>query len=100
MKYFVFSLLLVLTPCIDHGQSSRSAVPPGDVKTVPFCEMVRNPKLYDHQKVRVAAIYRYGYEWSQLYCLDCIDTGATWVELDESFADMTDSRLAKRIGPN
>src|SRR5713226_1071230 len=101
MKFLIFAFFLALSLQMRQGDSSWSTVPLAvEVKTVPFCDLIRNPKLYDQKIVRVTAIYRYGYEWSQLYCLDCNDVGATWVELDDSFATNTDPKLAKKIREN
>jgi hypothetical protein len=101
MKFLILSLfLLALSPCGAHNVSSVCKTPSMEVQTVAFCDLIRQPELYDHKTVRVTAIYRYGAEWSQLYCLDCITAGATWVDLDDSFAKNTDSKLAKKIGEN
>ncbi len=40
-----------------------------------FCELLRNPKLYDGQLVKVRATLHYGFDWSDLYCLDCRNKG-------------------------
>jgi hypothetical protein len=29
----------------------------------------------------VRATYRYGYEWSELYCLECLDKGKAWLDI-------------------
>lgn len=49
-----------------------------------FCDLLRNPQQHNGQEVRIRATYRYGFEWSQLYCLDCRDKGKAWLE----FADL------------
>lgn len=46
-----------------------------------FCDLVRNPETYNGKEVTVRATYRYGFEWQQLYCLDCLDKGRAWLEL-------------------
>lgn len=48
---------------------------------VTFCDLVRNPDKYNGQEVRVRATYRYGFEWQELYCLDCKDKGKAWLEV-------------------
>ena len=50
--------------------------------------------------IRVSAIYRYGFEWSELYCLECVNEARTWVDLDESFMSSTTAGLRKKIGPH
>ncbi len=38
--------------------------------TVTYCDLMRKPEQYSGKVVRVSAIYRYGFEWSELYCLE------------------------------
>ena len=46
-----------------------------------FCDLLRNPEKYNGSEVTVRATWRYGYEWSQFYCLDCLDKGKAWLEM-------------------
>lgn len=46
-----------------------------------FCDLVRNASEYNGQEVTVRASHEYWFEWSDLYCLDCIDKGRVWLEL-------------------
>jgi hypothetical protein len=48
---------------------------------VRFCDLLRNPDEYNGREVTVRATYRYGFEWQQLYCLECLDKGKAWLEL-------------------
>ena len=48
---------------------------------VTFCDLLRSPDKYNGKEVRVRATYRYGFEWSELYCLDCLDKGKAWLDL-------------------
>jgi hypothetical protein len=70
------------------------------IPTVAYCDLIRNPELYDQKVIRVKAIYRYGYEWSELYCGDCLKEGQTWVDFDESFESCTKPDVAKKLGDN
>ncbi len=55
---------------------------------VSYCELIRNPSAYDGKKVRIAATYRSGYEWSELYDPDCFDfERRTWVEFENLNAE-------------
>ena len=61
------------------GRSAAAGVP-----TVAFCDLVNNPELYDGKVVRVRAFYRVGFEWSQMYCAECVDgETSTWVEFED-----------------
>lgn len=67
---------------------------------VTFCDLVRNPEKYNGQEVKVRATYRYGVEWSEQYCLDCLDRGKAWlvpVAVDEA-AERTSKRLPEGAG--
>ena len=47
---------------------------------VTFCDLLRNPEKYNGQQVRVRATYRYGFEWSQLFCLECLEKSQAWLD--------------------
>src|SRR6266550_5081055 len=67
---------------------------------VAYCDLIRNPDQYNQKLVRVSAIYRYGYEWSELYCLEWRKDTKTWVDFDESFASSTKATIRKKLGDN
>jgi len=52
-----------------------------------FCDLLRNPEKYRDQRVEVRATFRYGFEWQQLYCLDCLDKGRAWLWLPDEMDD-------------
>ena len=65
-----------------------------------FCDLLRNPQQHSGQEVRIRATYRYGFEWSELYCLSCRDKGKAWLEfagLDDA-SDQAVRRLPKGSG--
>ncbi len=84
-------LLAVMLP-------ARSMAHDGEYATVSYCDLIRNAERYNGKLVRVSAIYRYGFEWSELYCLECVNEAKTWVDFDESFASSTKSGVRKKIG--
>ena len=63
---------------------------------VTFCDLLRNPEKYNGKEVTVRATYRYGFEWSQLYCLDCLDHGKAWLGMPVSLED-TSARSLKKM---
>jgi len=63
---------------------------------VTFCDLVRNPDKYNGKEVIVRATYRYGFEWSELYCLDCLDQGKTWLDRTVDLED-TSARSLKKM---
>jgi len=63
--------------------------------SVAFCDLLRNPAQYDGKEVRVRATYRYGFEWSQLYCIDCIDKGKAWLKFSDNLDEASQRSLRK-----
>jgi hypothetical protein len=53
----------------------------GSDPTVSFCDLVRNPEKFNGKEVTIRATHRYGFEWEELYCLDCLDKGKAWLEI-------------------
>jgi hypothetical protein len=80
--------LAILAGCTRQGErtydpSDRA----GSAPTVSFCDLVGNPEAYDRRTIRVQAIHRHGFEWSELYCPECThQKGKVWAELDHRFA--------------
>jgi len=62
----------------------------------PFCELLRNPEKYNGKEVTVRATWRYGFEWSQFYCLDCLDKGRAWLQVPSDLEEDGPSAKALR----
>ena len=62
---------------------------------VTFCDLVRNPEKYNGQEVRIRATWRYGFEWSQLYCLECLDKGKAWLEMHPDLDEASERSLKR-----
>jgi hypothetical protein len=60
---------------------------------VSFCDLVQYPDKYNGKEVTVRATWRYGYEWSELYCVDCLDKGKAWLEIPFN----SDGPVAKQL---
>jgi hypothetical protein len=99
---FVFMAFTLLAPGCLMQLPAKSPSSPfiKDVPTVAYCELMQHPELYDQKTIRTKAIYRYGYEWSQLYCPNCLTLGDTWVDFEESIKLCTKSTVSKKIGDN
>lgn len=65
--------------------------------TVVFCNLVKQPESYDNLTIRVRAVYRYGFEWSELFCLTCPDAGLVWVELGDNIASNTKKNVMDKV---
>lgn len=97
MKYLFASLFIViaLNISISGAALTKEAIP-----TVSFCELLKYPERYDQKTIQIQAVYRYGFEWSELYCLSCSELGKVWVNFDESFKSQTKPEVAQKISPN
>ena len=76
-------ILLLLTDGI-HSQAP-----------ITFCDLLKEPYKYNRQEIRVRATYRYGFEWSELYCLDCLEKGKVW--LDTGALDTASERSLSKL---
>jgi hypothetical protein len=66
--------------------------------TVNFCELVQHPELYDGKQIRISAIYRLGYEWSDLYCSGCYSAEKmVLLEFEDEFESRTEPRIVKSL---
>jgi hypothetical protein len=77
---------------------ARSVARDGEYASISYCDLVRNAERYNGRVVRVSAIYRYGFEWSELYCLECVNEAPTCIDFDESFVSSTKKSVRKKIG--
>lgn len=62
---------------------------------VTFCDLLRNAEKYNGKEVTVRATWRYGYEWSQFYCLDCLDKGKAWLDMPSDLDDASTRALSR-----
>jgi hypothetical protein len=67
----------------------------GSDARVSFCDLVRNPERFKGKEVTVRATYRYGFEWEELYCLDCLDKGKAWLEIPADIDDASEKALKR-----
>ncbi len=62
---------------------------------VAYCDLVTNPDRYDGKEVAIRATYRYGFEWQELFCLECRKLGRTWLEFDDNLTRQSRTELKK-----
>ena len=70
----------------------------GDIRSqssLAFCDLIRSPDKYNGKEVTIRATYRYGFEWSELYCLDCLDQGKAWLDMPTALEDTSAKSLKK-----
>jgi len=77
-----------------------------EIPTIPYCELLRNPKLFDQKLIRIRGIYALtGGEYSNLYDPSCLNSPTpeekvrfeteTWVWFDEAYETQTNPGIAK-----
>jgi hypothetical protein len=62
---------------------------------VSFCDLVRNPEKFNGKEVTIRATHRYGFEWEELYCLECLDKGKAWLEVSDDIDDASQKALRR-----
>jgi hypothetical protein len=67
---------------------------------VSLCDLLTNPQEFADKLVRVKATYRYGFEWSDLYCSDCESPGDVWVDFTEGFEGESKKKYRKKLNEN
>jgi hypothetical protein len=69
------------------------------VPTISYCELLREPALYQGKLVRVAATWNYGFEWSYLYHRQCMSrVNKAWVEfVDEDEGCPQTNKVSKKL---
>ena len=60
-----------------------------------LCDLIQNPEKYNGKEVIIRATYRYGFEWSELYCLDCLDLGKVWLDMPTALEETSANSLKK-----
>ncbi len=63
--------------------------------TVEYCDLIKNPEIFDGKEVTVRATYRYGFEWSEIFCIECRDFGKTWLEI--GYITKKSERVLKKL---
>ena len=62
---------------------------------VTFCDLLRHADKYNGKEVSLRATYRYGFEWQELFCLDCMDKGKAWLDIPSDLNDASARSLRK-----
>lgn len=87
----VLSLLLISS--VGFGQKTQVKTTDGSTNVVSYCDLIRSPTNYEGKDVTVRASYRYGYEWQELFCLNCLDLGKMWLEFSDDLTKDSKRRL-------
>jgi hypothetical protein len=74
--------------------------PAKTLPTVPWCEVTSHPEKHIDERIRVRAIFRTGFEWSEIYSLDCVDSKSTWLEFSPMVKESSSRKTLKQIEPD
>lgn len=96
LSYCVF-IAAVLFLCTGRNASAQ-AFPESNL--IDFCDLVRNPDKFDGKEVTVRASFRWGFEWQEIFCLNCIDVGSTRLEIAETFTTPVTMKILKKLPKN
>jgi len=83
------TILLVLA-FVASGQQSialSQTSQQSDIPTVTYCDLVRDKESYKDKTVRLRTIYRFGFEWSDIYCLECLESEGILLEFASEMCD-------------
>jgi hypothetical protein len=73
----------------------------GQDPVLDLCELLNRPQVFDGKRVSVRASYRYGFEWQEVYCLQCRHLGKVWLAIPPEVpkaAQKSLNRLPKNQG--
>lgn len=94
MRSYVIGLALMLLCTV----SSAAAQAGGAAQEVSYCDLVKEPQHFAGKRVRVRAIYKYGFEIQRLDSPDCclVHGAKIWVEM-ESGLEGDSSKLYRKF---
>ncbi len=96
----IFQFLALMAMCLFLSGSGVSQVRSTDdvpITDVSFCELVENPQKFDQKMIRIAAVYRYGQYWNELYCPGCKREDRISFEIGTDFESKTPKKFRRRI---
>jgi hypothetical protein len=85
MRWAACIVISFLTAAAGHSEPS-----------VTLCDLLKNSEKYNGKEVTERATWRYGFEWSQFYCIDCLEHGLTWLDVPADVDDGS-NKILKRI---
>jgi hypothetical protein len=97
MSLYLIIMLTIASLGTHPAQIKQTATE--SVPTISYCELLREPNLYQGKLVRIAATWNYGFEWSYLYHRECMEQrNKAWVEFvdDEEGCPQTE-KVSKRL---
>ena len=53
----------------------------GEDVPLDLCDLIDRPQAFDGKRVTLRASYRYGFEWQEIYCLQCRPLAKVWLAI-------------------
>jgi hypothetical protein len=99
VSYRKLYMAVILVGVLSFTQSQVVGQKKLKIPLVSICDLIKNPEEFEGKNIRVNATYRYGVEWSELYCSNCWDRDERriWVSFDSSFSSNTKSKIRKTL---
>jgi len=96
MRFWFRAGLLLILSCASLCANEKPDV---DVQNVEYCQLAKDPTSFAGKRIRVRAIYRYGFELQLLEppaC--CAETGAKiWVQITAELDDRSEKLFRKKL---
>ena len=74
------------------AQSGETTQTRAQSESLELCDIVKNSESYNNKEITFRATWRYGFEWTYLYCLHC-ETEHIWVQASEEELDSVTRRV-------
>ncbi len=63
-----------------------------------YCELAAHPEKYRGKDLYLRALYRAGFEWSELYSIHCMDAPDTWAQIAANAGTQSPKAVMKQFG--
>jgi hypothetical protein len=98
MKFIIILLLISITSCVSAQKKSNSQTDSNKPTTnkseqileVKLCDFFNSPEKFVDKPVKIKTIYRYGFESTEFYSLNCSAEKRVWVETTEKKCSESD----------
>jgi len=91
-------LLIACSALIIAGVADSKIAGAQSDSTAPLLSLCDNLRADLTKEVRVRAIYRVGFEWSELYSLKCPNAPRVWVNFSDDWKGHTEKAARKQLG--
>lgn len=94
----LFPLVFLSLFFIPQPVSSSNTVAAVDIANNTFCDLLKNPQLYNEKVIRTRAVFRRGgEETADFYYPDCLDTGRVALDIDNGYESCTKAKLREKF---